>query len=97
MFFHLSKNDIFFLTKTGKPFLVRNIRSAVNRYFRLADIKNARVNDLRNTFIVQQLQAGIPLTTIAKIVGHRRLSTTEKYLEMVKESPSRRRAKLEAL
>lgn len=92
-----SKNDIFFLTKTGNPFLVRNIRSAVNRYFRLADIKNARVNDLRNTFIVQQLQAGVALTTISKIVGHKRLSTTEKYLEMVQENPPLRRAKLEAL
>ena len=32
-----------FITKSGKPFLIRNIRTAVERYFRLAEIKNAKV------------------------------------------------------
>lgn len=91
-----SKNQTFFLTKTGNQFLVRNIRSAVNRYFKIAGIKNARVNDLRNTFIVQQLKAGVPLVTVSKIVGHKRISTTEKYLELVEEK-GRERVKLEKL
>lgn len=91
-----SRNKILFLTKTGNPFLVRNIRSAINRYFKIADIKDARVNDLRNTFIVQQLKSGVPLVTISKIVGHKRISTTEKYLELVEEK-SKERVKLEEL
>jgi integrase/recombinase XerD len=91
-----SKNQNFFLTKTGNQFLVRNIRSAVNRYFKIAGIKNARVNDLRNTFIVQQLKAGVPLVTVSKIVGHKRISTTEKYLELVGET-GKERVKLEEL
>ena len=45
-----------FLTKTSRPFLVRNIRTAIDRYFRLAGIKDAKVNDLRHTFIVEQLR-----------------------------------------
>ena len=85
-----------FLTKTGKPFLVRNIRSAVNRYFKIAGIKKARVNDLRHTFIVQQLKSGVPLVTVSKIVGHKRLSTTEKYLQLVEEK-AEERVKLEEL
>jgi integrase/recombinase XerC/integrase/recombinase XerD len=68
--------------------LVRNIRSAVNRYFRLSGIKNATVNDLRHTFIAYQLAAGVSPVLIQKIVGHKRLSTTEKYLELIKEKIS---------
>lgn len=74
-----------FITKTGRPFLIRNIRTVIDRFFKLAGIPDAKVNDLRHTFIVHHLANGVPLTTISKIVGHKRLSTTEKYLELVKE------------
>lgn len=85
-----SKSKIVFLTKSGKPFLVRNIRGAVNRYFKLAGIKETTVNDLRHTFIIQQLKAGAPLVLISKIVGHKRLSTTEKYLSLIKKKTPER-------
>lgn len=85
-----------FVTKTGRPLLIRNIRTAVDRYFRLGGIKEAKVNDLRHTFIAQHLIAGTPLVTISKLVGHKRLSTTEKYLELVKDK-SEENVKLEEL
>lgn len=72
-----------FLTKTCRPFLVRNIRTAIDRYFRLAGIKDAKVNDLRHTFIVEQLKAGTPLVYVSQLVGHKRITTTEKYLELI--------------
>ncbi len=72
-----------FVTKSGRPFLIRNIRTAVERYFRLAEIKNAKVNDLRHTFIAHHLKHGVSLVLLSKIVGHKRLSTTERYLEFV--------------
>lgn len=78
-----SKERTFFLTKSCRPFLVRNIRSAVDRYFKIAGVKDARVNDLRHTFIVEQLAAGMPLLTISQIVGHKRISTTERYLQFL--------------
>jgi site-specific recombinase XerD len=74
-----------FITKTGRPLLIRNIRTAIDRYFRIAGIENAKVNDLRHTFIAHHLIAGTPITTLSKLVGHKRLSTTEKYLELVKD------------
>ncbi|NMB56569.1 tyrosine-type recombinase/integrase [Candidatus Beckwithbacteria bacterium] len=92
-----SENDELFITKTGKPFQVRNIRTSMDRYFRLADIKNATVNDLRHTFIAHQLKAGTPLILVSKLAGHKRLSTTEKYLEFIKESNGQENMKLEAL
>lgn len=72
-----------FVTKSGRPFLVRNIRSAIERYFRIAGIEKAKVNDLRHTFIAHQLAAGSSVVTIQKLVGHKRLLTTEKYLDFV--------------
>ncbi|PIS08799.1 hypothetical protein COT75_04950 [Candidatus Beckwithbacteria bacterium CG10_big_fil_rev_8_21_14_0_10_34_10] len=91
-----SKSKYLFITKSGKPFLIRNIRSTLSRYFKLAGIEKVKVNDLRHTFIAHQLRAGTPLTLVSKITGHKRLSTTEKYLDLIKKS-SVEKFKLEEL
>lgn len=73
-----------FITKTGRPLLVRNVRSIINRYFKGAGISNACVNDLRHTFICHQLTAGVPVSFVSKLVGHKRLTSTKRYLDLVK-------------
>lgn len=83
---HSSRSKFFFVTKTGRQLLVRNIRSILNRYFEKANLQEVKVNDLRNTFIVEQLSAGVPLNIISRIVGHKRLSTTERYLFLVEKA-----------
>ncbi len=75
-----------FITKTGKPLLVRNIRSTINRYFKLAGIERAKVNDLRHTFVAHHLAAGVSITTLSKVSGHKRLSTTERYLQYIEKT-----------
>lgn len=84
-----SVNSHVFITKTGKPLLVRNIRTAIDRALKVAGIENAKVNDLRVTFIAHQLASGAPLDYISKLVGHKRISTTERYLGLVQEKPKR--------
>lgn len=87
-----------FLTKTCKPFLVRNIRKSLDRYFRLAGLgPGVKVNDLRHTFIVEQLRAGLPMVYVSQIVGHRRLTTTEKYLAFVQLPELSTNIKIETL
>lgn len=78
-------SETVFITKSGKPFLIRNIRTAVERYFRLAEIKGAKVNDLRHTFVAHHLKHGVSLVMLSKALGHKRLSTTERYLQYVPE------------
>lgn len=78
-----TEEDKVFITKSGKPFLIRNIRTAVERYFRLAEIKDAKVNDLRHTFVAHHLKHGVSLIVLSKILGHKRLSTTERYLQYI--------------
>jgi len=86
-----------FVTKTGRSLLARNIRSLLNRYFNKADIKDIKVNDLRNTFIVFQLKSGVPIDVVSQIVGHKRISTTEKYLELIDSKEESRGIKLKEL
>jgi site-specific recombinase XerD len=80
---HDTDSDYLLVTKTGRPLLVRNIRSIITRCFREVGIDNAKVQDLRNTFIAYQLQNGASISYISKIVGHKRLSSTEKYLDLI--------------
>jgi len=87
---HNTQNEYLFVTKTGRQLLVRNIRSIITRCFREVGIENAKVQDLRNTFIAYQLQNGASIAYISKIVGHRRLSSTEKYLELVQQEAERK-------
>lgn len=72
-----------FITRSGKPLLIRNIRQIIDRCFAEVDIQNATVNDLRNTFIAHQLTNGASIDYVAKIVGHRRITSTERFLNLV--------------
>lgn len=91
-----AKEKILFVTKTGRPLLVRNIRSTIDRYFKTAEIPNAKVNDLRHTFVAHHLKRGASLVLVSKIAGHKRLSTTEKYLAFI-ERPAEEISELEEL
>lgn len=82
------KDPHLFVTKTGRPLLVRNIRTAIDRYFDQAGVKSAKVNDLRHTFMAHQLQAGVDPEYLSKTVGHKRLSSTSKYFDFIKASVS---------
>jgi len=87
---HKTADGHLFVTKTGRPLLIRNIRTIISRCFREIGIDNAKVQDLRNTFIAYQLMSGASISYISKIVGHKRLSSTEKYLNLVKEAPEKK-------
>ncbi len=80
-----SSKDLF-ITKTGKTLLIRNIRSTIDRFFRIAGVEKAKVNDLRHTFVAHHLENGVSISYLAKVSGHKRESTTEKYLEYINKS-----------
>lgn len=75
-------SDYVFVSKNGKPLAVRNIRAAIDRYLQKAEIPHYSVNDLRTTFLIENLKAEVDLVLLSHIVGHKRLSTTERYLEL---------------
>lgn len=71
-----------FISKNGKALAVRNIRASIARYVQRAELPNYSVNDLRTTFIVENLKAGVDIVLLSQVSGHKRLSTTERYLEL---------------
>lgn len=92
-----TQNKALFVTKTGRPLLIRNIRTAIDRYFKIAGIKDAKVNDLRHTWIAHHLSTGTSLTLISKLAGHKRVSTTERYLQFIQGKSSEDKVTLEEL
>ncbi|HLD51412.1 hypothetical protein A3K34_00080 [candidate division WWE3 bacterium RIFOXYC1_FULL_40_10] len=83
---NIAKAENLFITKTGNALLVRNIRSTINRYFKLAGVAKAKVNDLRHTFVAHHLTAGVSILQLSKISGHKRISTIERYLNYIEKS-----------
>jgi site-specific recombinase XerD len=86
--------DPLFYTKNGGSIIIRNIRASLENIFRKAGIEGITVNDLRNTFIVYQLQNGLPLAKVSEIVGHQKSATTERYLKLLKEEPQRTQSRI---
>lgn len=91
-----SDSPYVFISKNGKPLAVRNIRASIARYMQRADLPNYSVNDLRTTFIVENLKAGVDLILLSQVSGHKRLSTTERYLELAQiTEPGKKQALIE--
>jgi len=91
-----AKSPFLFITRNQKPLLIRNIRQIIDRCFQQIGIEKATVNDFRNTFIAYQLQKGVSIEYVAKVVGHRRLSSTERFLQLVNPT-NEKKEKIEEL
>lgn len=86
-----------FISKNGKALAVRNIRAAIDRYMQRAEVPNYSVNDLRTTFIVENIKNGVDLVLLSQVTGHKRLSTTEKYLELAQVTNPGKKPNLQEL
>jgi len=85
-----------FISKNGKPLAVRNIRASIARYMQRAELPDYSVNDLRTTFMVENLKAGVDIVLLSQASGHKRLSTTERYLELAQiTEPGKKQALIE--
>lgn len=93
----LEDSEHLFITKTGNPLLVRNIRSTIQRFYKLAGVEDAKVNDLRHTFVAHHLANGTNLLHLSKIAGHMRVSTTERYLEYIERQTEEEKTELGVL
>lgn len=91
-----SDSPFVFISKNGKALAVRNIRASIARYMQRAELPTYSVNDLRTTFIVENLKAGVDLVLLSQVSGHKRLSTTERYLELAQiTEPGKKQALIE--
>lgn len=74
------KRSYLFVTKTGKINNIRNFRGKIKTVLEKISF-SLSPNDIRNTFIKFQLEAGLPVDLVSKIVGHSNILTTRKYLD----------------
>jgi site-specific recombinase XerD len=91
-----SDSPYVFISKNGKALAVRNIRASIARYMQRAELPNYSVNDLRTTFMVENLKNGVDIVLLSQVSGHKRLSTTERYLELAQiTEPGKRQTLIE--
>lgn len=73
-------------TASGRPILRRNLMREFYKALKKAQIDNFRFHDLRHTFATRLVQAGVDVYTVAKLLGHRDLKSTQRYAHHCPES-----------
>jgi integrase len=80
-------NAAVFLNSDRKPY--RNVTTAFNSAVKRAGIQDFTFHDLRHTFASRLVMAGVDLTTVKELMGHKTISMTLRYSHL---SPEHRRA-----
>ncbi len=70
-----------FLNRRGKPISITGIQLQLAKYCQKAGIW-VTCHQLRHTFACQMIAAGVPVTSVQKMLGHSSLKTTQLYIEV---------------
>ena len=73
-----SRSAHIFLNERGQPLSANGIEWLLHRYGRQAGI-DLTPHQLRHTFARQLTEAGMPITSLGKLMGHSQISTTQIY------------------
>ena len=77
--------DHLFLANRKTPLTRPLLHRMLTRYFRLARISGASFHTLRHTFATHSLDKGTNLLVVKETLGHKHLTTTQKYLHFIRE------------
>lgn len=71
---------------SGEVVSYSGMRSAMNRACESLQIPHYAVHQLRHTFATSLLNAGASLTTVMKLLGHKKVSMTLRYAQVTQET-----------
>ncbi|SPQ01565.1 Phage integrase family protein (fragment) [Candidatus Sulfobium mesophilum] len=71
---------VFFDSATGKPY--GDVKRSFNTATRRAGIRDFHFHDLRHTFASHLVMAGVDITTVKELLGHRTLTMTLRYAHL---------------
>jgi len=71
---------VFHDPSTGKPY--HDVKRSFKTALRRAGIKDFKFHDLRHTFASHLVMAGVDLTTVSRLLGHRTLTMTLSYAHL---------------
>lgn len=72
---------VFKSQREGNDLSVRGVESMVARYGVKADLPGLHPHALRHTYAYSLVDAGVDIATIARLLGHRSVQTTMRYLK----------------
>lgn len=95
---NFKEDSLLFLLQNNKPITQDSVRKYFKKFYSIANIqnfsgKNPRIHDLRHTYAVHTLQNMIKqnvdiyccLPYLASVMGHKNITTTEKYLRLIED------------
>lgn len=79
-----TEEHLFYNLKTKTH--LKDIKKFWEKICKKAEIKNARIHDLRHTFASILVSSGISLEVIGKLIGHSSITTTQRYSHLANSS-----------
>ena len=78
--------ETLFLARNGTSLNPSSIRKLVKKYYTKAGVKKSGVHTLRHTFSAHNVNNGMPIADLQKVLGHKKKETTLKYIHVVNSS-----------
>ena len=78
--------ETFFLAKNGTSLNPSSIRKLVKKYYTKAGVRKSGVHTLRHTFSAHNVNNGMGIADLQKVLGHKKKETTLKYIHVVNTS-----------
>ena len=73
----VTQMETLFCNKYGQP--IKSFKTSYNHLIRLAGIKHATIQPMRQPFVSHLVMKGVSIRTVQELLGHSSISVTEMY------------------